>query len=83
MKANSPCLLPWGLASLLYNTSMHQEWHPIPDRRYLAFAPAIRVVVEPLDGRFEVHGSKGECPLRTTPAALEVILADRSSRRIP
>lgn len=53
------------------------------DRRYLEFVPVIRAIVESLGGRFEVHWSKGECLHRTNPAALEVILADMSSRRSP
>jgi len=53
------------------------------DSRYLDFAPAIRAVVEPLGGRFDIYRSENEFLHRANPAALQVILAGMSSRRTP
>ncbi len=51
--------------------------------RYRSYAPAICQVVEALGGHYSVHWSRGEFMHRANPAALEVILADMSSRRKP
>lgn len=53
------------------------------DSRYLDFVPAIKSVVELLGGRFEICWSESEFLHRANPAALQVILADMSSRRTP
>ncbi len=51
------------------------------DPRYLEFVPAIRAVVEQLDGHFAIYWAKGEVLHRTNPSALKAILVDMSSRR--
>lgn len=53
------------------------------DARFLDFVPAIQAVVEPMGGHFEIHWSKGEFLHRANPTALQIILADMSSRQMP